>query len=173
VAIALTDAYIDYSIRMDDVRNEEMIAGSAKLLKAINIARGAVHPKVAPPPRSEPVARPVQEPIPLRRAEPKAIWPRWYRPPSDLVPMPQDTIRRVAEQFGLTVEQLRGLGRSQPLVEARAACIAIFRRRGMSYPMIARVIKRDHSSIINLFNKLPQLEARNPMITRTILRYAA
>ena len=80
-------------------------------------------------------------------------WPKWYSPPRRS-PFPADTVRNVANAFGINYSELIGRGRAGHLIEARSVAARLLRDRGMSYPHIGRHIGgRDHSTVINAVDK--------------------
>ena len=170
----LTNEAIEQSIARDDEAARRMADGSRELLQAILKAR---QPRVKvvyinDARRGEPVSRPVQVNIPMCRPT-RTLWPRWYRPPSPVASMPHSTVEAVALHFGVSKDMILGTGRSSVLVDARVACVAILRRRGLSYPAIGRLMKRDHTTLIHLIGKLDIYERRNPLVTEAIIKLAA
>lgn len=82
----------------------------------------------------------------------KPIWPKWYRPlhriPADMM------LKRVADEFGVTAAALKGRGRGRVLTTPRSVFIRLMRDRGLSFPVIGRLLgNRDHSTIHNCFSK--------------------
>lgn len=100
-------------------------------------------------------------------------WPQWYRPPTRRKPFAREIVAQVAEMFGRTYDEMVGATKTAYMVDARATAAAVLRRRGMSYPEIARHLQRDHTSVINLLDKLDRYQARNPMIERVLVRLVA
>lgn len=60
-----------------------------------------------------------------------------------------DVLEAAALAHGCTVAMLRGPRRQAWLVEARRAVIAKLRAQGWSYPRIAHLLDRDHTTIIH------------------------
>lgn len=58
-----------------------------------------------------------------------------------------ELLHHVATEHGLEVHMLRGTSRLHRLVRARVDCYRLLRAKGWSFPRIARVFGRDHSSI--------------------------
>lgn len=85
-------------------------------------------------------------------------------PPSDRPRFAPDVIRRVADMFLISYDDILGRHKPQIYVDARCAAALILRERGLSYPQIGRFMGRDHSSICNLLNKAAQRIERNPLI---------
>jgi len=73
---------------------------------------------------------------------------------AELPNLPQVDDRRALEAWlgrqGLTLAELNRSGRSGIYMEARRHAAKFLRRRGWSYSMIAELLERDHSSIMNL-----------------------
>lgn len=70
-------------------------------------------------------------------------------------------IARHAEAAGLTVADLIGPSRVSRVARARwAAMREIQLVFGDSYPMIGRLFKRDHTSVMHGINRLAEIEAR-------------
>lgn len=61
----------------------------------------------------------------------------------------------VADEFNMTPQELKGDSRVAEFVEARALVADVLRHRKWSYPRIGRLLDRDHSTVINLLEKLP------------------
>lgn len=59
-----------------------------------------------------------------------------------------------ARTFGVTVPAMLSLCKNQDILDARRAVILIGRDNlGMTYPQIARIMNRDHSSIISAYRR--------------------
>jgi hypothetical protein len=122
----------------DENANRMMMAhGSRQLLRAI---------------RGEP------EPLPLPRINPKKVRQSYVpvsdRPPLAVPRVVRDIIEAVAEAFEVHPDEMRGEGKAQTLVLARAVAIRLIRARTWesgepkhSLPTIGRYLRRDHSSI--------------------------
>lgn len=67
----------------------------------------------------------------------------------------------VASEYGLTPQEMKGPSRLPEFVEARALVADVLRHRNWSYPRIGRLLQRDHSTIINLIEKMPIYRARS------------
>jgi hypothetical protein len=63
-------------------------------------------------------------------------------------PFGQNVLDVVAEVFSTTVEALRGPSRHAILVRARSLATYVLRQQRMSYPEIAELVCRDHTSVI-------------------------
>ena len=55
----------------------------------------------------------------------------------------------IALRHGVTREDVLGRSRVGRIVEARQHCYWHFRERGRTFPEIARIMRRDHSSVIH------------------------
>lgn len=62
---------------------------------------------------------------------------------------PIDIIAFVSRMAGVTVDEVRGNKRDKKLSRVRAVLSVIFRDRRMSYPQIARMLHKDHTSILH------------------------
>ena len=58
-------------------------------------------------------------------------------------------VQAVAEYFGFTLKDFRGNRRHNTLALARHVAMYLLRRRGLSYPEIAKFFDYDHTSIMN------------------------
>lgn len=87
-------------------------------------------------------------------------------PPSERPRLATEVIRRVAQIFQITPEDITGPDRHMMFTDARSAVTLILRERGMSYPKIARFLNRDHSSVIYFANRVPKHAVRNPLILK-------
>lgn len=63
---------------------------------------------------------------------------------------------------GITMRDIRGLSRSRPIAAARQhICYELRRLRGLSFPHIAKIVRRtDHSTIIHAVNAWPAKAAQ-------------
>lgn len=73
-------------------------------------------------------------------------------------------LAQVAEFFELTPADLIGKRKFDILVDARTVFVLIQRERGLSYPKIGKYLERDHSTVVNLFNKASHRAEKNPQI---------
>lgn len=64
--------------------------------------------------------------------------------------IPMEVIRFVAMSCRVPVGKVLSDSRAMPYLRARAVSARIMRERGMSYPHIGRILRRDQSSIQNL-----------------------
>jgi Bacterial dnaA protein helix-turn-helix len=104
-----------------------------------------------PAPKPKPVV--VEEPKVVIEFKPKEV------KPVDLFPV--RLVKAVAEDFGLTYEDMIGPKRHKHFVHARAVVIIILRERNpsiWSFPKIGRLLGRsDHTSPINLWRQRDRL----------------
>jgi chromosomal replication initiation ATPase DnaA len=81
------------------------------------------------------------------------------------LPTPRQSARelaaRIAEDHGLTIENMLGPGRFKHLAEARADLYRALRAPpySWSYPAIGRLVNRDHTTIIAAVSPKPKSEA--------------
>ena len=57
-------------------------------------------------------------------------------------------IRDIASQNRVTLHDVMGPSRAQYIVTARFKCYRALRQKGLSYPQIGAIMKRDHTSIL-------------------------
>ncbi|MBK9005338.1 MAG: hypothetical protein IPM41_16245 [Sphingomonadales bacterium] len=60
-----------------------------------------------------------------------------------------EQIGLIAMRYGVTRHDVLGPSRKRKIAYARQHCYWHFRERGNSYPAIARIMRRDHSSVIH------------------------
>lgn len=82
----------------------------------------------------------------------------------------QDLILAVAAAFEITPADIMGGCRERVYVDARTALAKILRLRGSSYPMIAKRMDRDHSTILNLLRTYDVRAKRAPLIADVVER---
>jgi chromosomal replication initiation ATPase DnaA len=78
---------------------------------------------------------------------------------------PQKIAKLVAEQYGLTLSQIRGVSRSKGVVVARHHAMWLVRQHcpHMSLPMIGRMFgKRDHTTVLHALRAHPKRENTRP-----------
>ena len=85
-------------------------------------------------------------------------------------PFIADIILYTAEEFGLTVDDIKGKSRVRHLVRARqVACFLAREMTGHSYPHIGGIMGgRDHSTIIHACRLVPELTKRDARFAETI-----
>lgn len=89
-------------------------------------------------------------------------------PPSDRPRLGTEVIRRVAEMFKVTPQDIVGKARHRILIDARCAVALILRERGLSYPQIGRFMDRDHSTVIHNVRLAHERSVRNPLILKAL-----
>lgn len=62
-------------------------------------------------------------------------------------------VEEVADEYGLTVQQVCGRKRGKSYVDCRMEIAVKLRGRGYSYPEIAEALDRDHTSIMHLIDR--------------------
>jgi hypothetical protein len=83
-------------------------------------------------------------------------------------------VASVASDFDLTPEDITGTRRFKKLIEARAVVAKVLRRWGRrSYPEIARVMHRDHSTVIHAVQHFDIYCRRNDLVGQSYLRHLA
>lgn len=63
---------------------------------------------------------------------------------------------RVAAEHHVTVDELRGRGRTKAVVAARKKMTAELRLLGLSWPEVGNVLGRDHTAVMNLAKTMPK-----------------
>ena len=83
-------------------------------------------------------------------------------------------VKSVADDFGISVAELRGKGRQRYLVAARSVVTKLLRARGWSYPQIAPAIGRsDHSTTINQCRKFDYYAKVMPIVRESYQQHIA
>lgn len=107
--------------------------------------------------------------------EPKPRAP--YRAPVSVwcgVPVPQvarELIAEVAADFDIAVDEIVGVRRNLDKVHARSVVVRLLKERGWSLPRIGAVLGgRDHSTIINLYDKRDIYAARDARVSASYER---
>ena len=83
-----------------------------------------------------------------------------------------ELITAVACAFKLTPDDILGDRRNRICIDARTALAKILKQRGSSYPMIARRMYRDHSTLVYLLKTYDDRVKRNPAIAAVVERLA-
>lgn len=65
----------------------------------------------------------------------------------------EEIFKTVYEKTGLTVDVLRGEGRTRPIHNGRIMFVEMALKMGFSQMQIARFLNKDHSSIYQIMNK--------------------
>ena len=79
--------------------------------------------------------------------------------------LPMDAIvAGICKVFSISEAQFFGKGRARHLVAARSVLVRILRDRLIPYPAIGRVLKRDHSTIINAEAKFSWYDSEDPRV---------
>lgn len=79
----------------------------------------------------------------------------------------------VCAHFGVTREEALGDGRMQHQAMARQVAATLAKRLlGYSLPRIARLLRRDHSTILHAIRKIDRLAKENPDFAETLERLA-
>lgn len=74
----------------------------------------------------------------------------------------RSVVEGIADEYGLTVQQVCGRKRSNLYIECRMEIAVKLRGRGYSYPEIAEALDRDHTSIIHLIRRSKKHAAASP-----------
>lgn len=100
--------------------------------------------------KPKPVVAVVEPVAKAKPPKPKTIWPSWYIPPSLRRHPSFELIEKVAADFGVTVGDIKGQTRRAIVVTARRVICKILRDRGISLPVIGKLLGgRDHSTIMH------------------------
>lgn len=91
------------------------------------------------------------------------MFPSWYKPPRRNRMPADEMIRVVARHYGVKPRQVSGACREPAMVKARSIVAKILRERGVSYPVIGRVLGgRDHSTIVHMIHTWDSRTKYNP-----------
>ena len=63
----------------------------------------------------------------------------------------------VCRHFGVTLDQLRSKDRHAHIADARHVAMWLLRERGLSFPAIARILHRDHTTVMSGVRKIDHL----------------
>lgn len=88
------------------------------------------------------------------------LWPKWYRPTPRRV-FGFEMVQRAAKELGIAPDELLGATRKCEVIAARAAIVRVLRKQGVSYPVIGKAIKRDHTTAQHL-DKVYPVKTRHP-----------
>tara|TARA_R110002012_G_scaffold16958_22_gene64559 strand:- start:546 stop:1142 length:597 start_codon:yes stop_codon:yes gene_type:complete len=80
-----------------------------------------------------------------------------------------ELVKAVTQAFDITGAQLLGDGRGRHVVLARVIVSRILSERGLPAPSIGRLMRRDHSTILNQLGKFPAYASQYPIVMRTFL----
>lgn len=79
-----------------------------------------------------------------------------------------------AAEFNITLEQLIGESRQAPIVLARFAAMALASRLlGYSLPRIGRLLRRDHTTVLNGIRRITAMAEDDPALAARLDRLAA
>lgn len=93
------------------------------------------------------------------------LWPAHYRPAMRQRPAAA-VIAFVSRQMDVTAESIRGANRVRACVDARHMLCVVFRERGLSTPVIGRLVgDRDHSTVLHACRTFPARAERSPELT--------
>lgn len=98
----------------------------------------------------------------------KPLWPSHYTPPHICCSNASEVIGYVARRFKVTRGELLGRQRKIWLVYARSAVVAILLRRGNSTTTVGRILRRDHTTILNARDRLPEYMAKCDLIADVV-----
>lgn len=86
-------------------------------------------------------------------------WHKGYVPPRAILPA-DETIARVAAFYEVAREDILGASRERHLTHARWAVAFALDRRGWSLNRIARLLRKDHSTVLHGLKQLPEARKR-------------
>jgi hypothetical protein len=84
---------------------------------------------------------------------------------------PADLVAFVARSAGLTPEDLLGPRKFAPIVRARAVAAKVLHERGTSYSRIAKILRKDHTTIMYAMDTFDERFAHDP-VAQEMLDYA-
>lgn len=98
-------------------------------------------------------------------------WPKWFKPFGERLPADM-LLRSIANDFGISVAELKGKNRSRVYVHARSVAARILKERGLSYPIVARLIgKDDHTTAMWAVSQFDVYARQSPRVTIVYERY--
>jgi hypothetical protein len=109
-------------------------------------------PELPPEPQKKPTPSRKPTALSLPRNAPSV-------PPTHWSMTAAEAIDAVAAEYGVTREELVGRSRMQRFVNARQAAMVRLRSLGFSYPEIALLLGRDHTTVVAACHKIAALEA--------------
>lgn len=74
--------------------------------------------------------------------------------------MSNETILRAARATGYSVDDITGPCRARPLAWTRFAVMDALRAKGLSLPCIGRLVRRDHTTVLNGLRQANALRGR-------------
>jgi len=119
-----TDRCYDWATHYAEVRR--------RIKAAVEAANVPVEPDPQPPPPPEP--------------EPDLRPPLLAGAPIGRI---RDLVEPVLQRHQLTWKDISGRSRRRPIVMARQECMWVMRSAGMSYPLIGRFLRRDHTTVLH------------------------
>ena len=79
-------------------------------------------------------------------------------------------LRHVTTHYEISAKQILGDGRRSTITEARWFCCWLMRQHGFSYPLIARLIDKDHSSVLHAVRMLDKRRAADVHMNGRLLQ---
>ena len=90
---------------------------------------------------------------------------RDYASPDDPVITPERIVQLTAEQFGITVEAIKGKRRTNTIALPRQVAMYLVRQKtSLSLSDIGAWFKRDHTTVLHACNKIEALRAKDPRL---------
>ena len=80
-----------------------------------------------------------------------------------------DVLAEVCKLFGCTIEDLKDRDNKKALlIDARTVAAVLLRDKGLSFPVIGRLMDRDHTSIIYLMQRFPKRAEKRPRVLEAL-----
>jgi len=100
------------------------------------------------------------------------MWPNWYQPKSTA--FWNDKVNAVADIYHVKPEEITGRSRKMMLVDARWVCAKALRAKGrLSFPQIARILNRDHTTIVHACHNFHRRAATRQQMHTALLKVLA
>lgn len=102
----------------------------------------AVRERIANAPKRIKKEEPAQPPMPTIRRE--------VCPHATILPDPRrETLKACATEYGVTVDDIVGYRKEKNILKARWKAMYLLHKRGMSFSRIGRLLKKDHTTVMN------------------------
>lgn len=80
----------------------------------------------------------------------------------------EQLLERVCDRFGISMAELLSRDRHSNIAAARAVAAWLLREHGLSFPVIGRVLRRDHSTVLVAVRKVEVDAAMFPKVAEVL-----